>query len=285
MFYFLTREKSREIWINTDYTELFPPLQAHNVIRSSECFQASAVFKLFRLVFCFPFLSWHFFFSVDSEEGCSGYFIPFSFSHCCLPHPDQGKDWFKLVLKWPCLFFFQASSVSFCCFSGCISLLQKLPTRTGHTLRICSQLRLKAVDKTSRELVAASDTGEVVSLFWERFPFLWCLPGAELGVLASVCDRGKSHSGGRAGISKRFLLPIPAYQMEWVTLLGPCICSKAYSCFLDWWTPKTCAVEVQIAVLRTQVSWQQLAFISIFYKRSISRFFPVPEVCIAEQHW
>lgn len=160
-----------------------------------------------------------------------------------------------------------------------------MPTRAGHTLSICNQLQVRAVDKTSRELVSAPDTGDMVSLFWDHFLILWCLPGAVLGVLASVCDRGKSQSGSRAGISKWFPLPIPASQMEWATLLSACICSKASSCFLDWWAPKICAVEVQIAMLTTQVSSQQLAFISSFYKERIFQSLPVPEVCVAEQHW
>lgn len=79
------------------------------------------------------------------------------------PVLNQGKDWLRLMLKWP---FFNASSVCFCHFSACISLLWE---RTGaahqdRPQRICSELILRAVDKTSGELVSAPDTGEVVSL-------------------------------------------------------------------------------------------------------------------------
>lgn len=156
----------------------------------------------------------------------------------------------------------------------------ELPTRTGHRGFAAScylELLTILLESLYQRLIQERwwACSESVSFF---LGFGLCVP-------TSVCDRGKAHSGGRAGMSKRFLMPVPASQMEWVALLSPCICSKASSCFLDWQAPKICAVEVQIAVLRTQVSWQQLALISIFYRRCILWSSPVPEVCIAEQPW
>lgn len=94
------------------------------------------------------------------DISCHSFFLPLPSFHSS----EEGQG-----LKWPFLFvlffFLKPLVVSFCYFSCCISVLQELPTRTGHTLRICSQLQLRAVDKTSRELLSALDTGEVVSLF------------------------------------------------------------------------------------------------------------------------
>lgn len=87
-FYLLTREKNREIWVSTDYIELYSPLQVHIRVQSS-----GAIFKLFELVFCFYLLLWDF--SAEPEDGCLGLFMPFSFLR------NQFRERTKLVLKWP----------------------------------------------------------------------------------------------------------------------------------------------------------------------------------------
>lgn len=92
MFYFLTRKKSEEIRINRDYTEIFPPLQAHAALQSS-----GAVFKV--LAWYFVSSSHETFSPLWSQRGDAEDISCHSLSSGCPLSPNQGKEWFKLVLK------------------------------------------------------------------------------------------------------------------------------------------------------------------------------------------